>query len=44
MEDKMFMLMIKMYNEVTANMENIYRKLESIDKKLDSKADKRDIV
>jgi hypothetical protein len=37
MEDKMFELMTKMYNEITV-------KLEAMDKKLDSKADKHDIV
>lgn len=37
MEDKMFELMTKMYNEITA-------KLEMMDKKQDNKADKQDIV
>lgn len=37
MEDKVFELMTKMYSEITT-------KLEMMDKKLDNKADKQDIV
>lgn len=37
MEDKVFELMTKIFSEITD-------KLEKIDKKLDSKADKMDIV
>ncbi len=37
MEDKMFELITKMYSEITT-------KLEIMDKKLDNKADKQDIV
>lgn len=37
MEDKLFELMTKMYSEITA-------KLEAMDKKLDNKADKQDII
>lgn len=37
MEDKLFELMTKMYSDIT-------NKLDSMDKKLDGKADKSDIV
>ena len=37
MEDKLFELMSKMYSDITA-------KLDAMDKKLDSKADKNDVI
>lgn len=37
MEDKLFELMTKMYSDITA-------KLDTMDKKLDSKADKNDVI
>ena len=44
MEDKMFELMTKMYSDITSRLDKMDDKISSIDKKLDSKADKTDIV
>jgi predicted nucleic acid-binding Zn-ribbon protein len=44
MEGKMFELMTKMYSDLTTRLDKMDDKISSIDKKLDSKADKSDIV